>query len=163
MAIKHTKQSVKTQKQDIKRQISEIKKNARATIRQKIPQKIERALFSVSAVVANKGMEYTPLAYSLLQNSQYHLVEATANGFQAVVGYTQEYALPLHSPEPGGKMDGWKPMDPYEREWRTRNASEFVGNGSGGWNPNARQDWLNVAYKEVEVDVNRIMLGDLEL
>ncbi len=153
----------KVSNRDIKAQVRAIEKNAKRVIKDRIPHNIERALTAVGTTVMGRAFEYMPLAYANLQNSSYQIIEVTPNSYTLSLGNTVEYALPLHSPEPGGKMDGWKPMDPYEREWRTRSAKDFVGNGSGGMNVNAKQDWFNIGYKEKETEVNQIMLGDLQL
>lgn len=158
-----SKASIRSQTADIRKQVATIQRNAKEVLKGKIPRKIERTLTAITITVANKAQEYAPLAYGLLQNSQYRTVEVTPTTYKGNVGYTQEYALPLHSPEPGGKMDGWKPMDPYTREFKTRNASEYVGSGSGGWNPNATQDWLNITAREEEANIERIKIGELTL
>lgn len=155
--------SVKSQVNDIRKQVAAMQRATREIMRGKIPQKIERTLTAVTVAVANKGQEYTPLAYSLLQNSQFRTVEATPTAYIGSVGYTQEYALPLHSPKPGGKMDGWKPMDPYTRELKTKSANNYIGGGSGGWNPNATQDWLNIAAREEKATIDRIVIEGLQL
>lgn len=136
--------ATKSNIRDVKRQVSTIQRNAKKVIRGTIPRKVEQALTGVGVVVANKALEYTPLEYSLLQNSQYRIVEATEKGYQAKVGYTMNYAAALHN------RTDWKPRPPNMK-------------AGPAWNPNAKPRFLYLAAEEEQVTINRIMLGDLEL
>ncbi len=114
-----------------------------------LPKNVEAGLYTMYTTLAGTADFYVPIDTSTLIKSRSYRIRKDGNGWGLTYGYYTEYAEALHSPKPGGKMDGWKPVDPYEREWRTRSASEFSGNGTGGWNPNARQGWMNIAWEEV--------------
>ena len=105
---------------------------------------IERALTSVGVVVANKSLEYTPLEYGILQNSQYQTIQTTPTGASVSVGYTAKYAGALHD------RTDWKPRRPDQKS-------------GPAWNPNAKPKFLSSAAAEEQTTINRIMLGDLEL
>ena len=131
-------------KTDIKRQVAQIQRNAKEILTRRIPMQVERALTTVGTIVANKAQEYTPVEYGILQNSQYRVVEATANGYQVAVGYIADYAAPLHN------RTNWQPRPPDQK-------------AGPAWNPNATPKFLERAGLEEQTTVTRIMLGDLEL
>ncbi len=134
----------KVTNKSIKAQVRAIQQNAKRVINDKIPMNIERALNSVGVVVANKALEYTPLEYGILQNSQYQTLQVTPNGYSVSVGYTSKYAGALHD------RTDWKPRPPDQKS-------------GPAWNPNAKPKFLYSAAKEEQVTINQIMLGDLQL
>lgn len=127
-----------------------------------LPKDVERGLFTMYTILAGEADFYVPVDTSTLVKSRSYRTRQTGEKWHLTYGYYTDYALALHSPEPGGKMDGWKPMDPYEREWQTKNASEFTGNGSGGWNPSATQGWMNIAWNNVGDDAVRAFANMIE-
>ena len=131
-------------KNDIRKQVATIQRNAREVLRGRIPRAIERGLTGVTVVVANKAQEYTPIEYGLLQNSQYRIIEVTANGYQAKVGYTMAYSAPLHD------RTDWSPRPPDQK-------------AGPAWNPRAKPRFLYSAAQEEMTTITRIMLQDLEL
>ena len=128
----------------IRKQVAAIQNNAKRVIKDKIPLNIERALTAVGVVVANKAQEYTPIEYGLLQNSQYRLIEATPTSYRVKVGYTANYAAPLHD------RTDWSPRPPDQK-------------AGPAWNPRAKPRFLYSAAEEEMTTITRIMLGDLEL
>lgn len=134
----------KSQAASIKRQTQQVMRNYNRIAKQTIPAKIERALFAVGVSVANKSLEYTPLEYSMLQNSNYHIVEDKTNGWRAVVGFTQEYAAPLH------ERTDWNPRPPDQK-------------AGPAWNPNATPKFLTRAANEQKTEITQILTGDLRL
>lgn len=134
----------KVTNKSIKAQVRAIQQNAKRVIKDKIPHNIERALTSVGVVVANKALEYTPLEYGILQNSQYQTLQVAPNGYSVSVGYTANYAGALHD------RTDWNPRPPDQKQ-------------GPAWNPNAKPKFLYSAAEEVKVTINQIMLGDLQL
>lgn len=134
----------KVTNKSIKAQVRAIQQTAKSVIQDKIPSNIERALTSVGVVVANKSLEYTPLEYGILQNSQYQTLQSSTNGYSVSVGYTANYAGALHD------RTDWKPRPPDQK-------------AGPAWNPNAKPKFLYSAAEEEQTTINRIMLGDLEL
>lgn len=128
----------------IKRQTAAIQRNARQLMRGKIPRDIERALTTIGVVVANKALEYTPVEFSLLVNSQYQILSASPTSYSVRVGYTQDYAAPLH------ERTDWSPRQPDMKD-------------GPAWNPNAKTKFLTSAADEERPTITRIMLGDLRL
>jgi len=130
---------------DVKRQIAEINRRSAEVFTQTIPRKIERALTAAAIVVGNKAIEYTPTEYGLLANSQYREVRDNgAGGYFARIGYTADYALPLH------ERTDWSPRPPELKS-------------GPSWNSRAKPGYLSAAGEETKVTVRRIMLGDLKL
>jgi hypothetical protein len=134
----------KVTNKSIKAQVRAIQQNAKRVIKDKIPHNIERALTAVGVVVANKALEYTPLEYGILQNSQYQTLQVTPNGYSVSVGYTAKYAGALHD------RTDWNPRPPDQKK-------------GPAWNPNAKHHFLTDAADDVRVTINQIMLGDLQL
>jgi hypothetical protein len=134
----------KANARSIAQQTREIQKNAKALIHNVIPKDIERALTAIGVVVGNKSLEYTPIEFSTLINSQYRINEATQTKYTVRVGYTQEYAAPLH------ERTNWKPRPPELKD-------------GPAWNPNAKHHFLTDAAEEEKVTIRRIILGDLQL
>lgn len=128
----------------IRRQVKQIQDNAKKILTQDIPFQVERSLFAVGVAVSNKSLEYAPVEYSLLQNSNYHIVEATEKGYHVKVGYTSNYAAPLHD------RTDWSPRPPDQK-------------AGPAWNPRAKPRFLYSAAEEEMTTITRIMLGDLEL
>lgn len=129
---------------NIKRQVAAIQRNARQLMRSKMPRDIERALTTVGVVVANKALEYTPVEFSLLVNSQYQILSVSPNSYSVRVGYTQDYAAPLH------ERKDWSPRPPGVKD-------------GPAWNPSAKPKFLTSAAKEERPTITRIVLGDLRL
>ena len=121
-----------------------------------LPKNIESGLIGMYNELAGTADFYVPVDTSALIQSRSYRIRHNGEKWNMTYGYYTDYAAALHSPKEGGKMDGWKPMDPYEREWRNSNASNFVGNGTGGWNPNATQGWMNIAWDEAGDDAVRV-------
>jgi len=102
--------------------------------------KLERALSVVAYAIGGRADMYVPIDTSALLNSRQVNIIDTEGGYRAIIGYYQSYALPLHSPKPGGKMDGWKPRIPGT-----------PGKPRGGYNADAKQGWILAAVEELDV------------
>lgn len=130
---------------DIKRQIAAINRRSTEVFTRTIPRKIERALTASAIVVGNKSLEYVPVEYGLLANSQYREVRDNgAGGYFARIGYTADYAAALH------ERKDWSPR-PHEMKQ------------GPAWNPRAKPSYLTAAGEETKVTVRRIMLQDIKL
>lgn len=128
---------------------SDVSSRLRFILESELPKDIERGLFTMYTTLAGAADYYVPVDTATLVKSRTYRIRNEGGKWRMAYGYYTDYAEALHSPTRGGKMDGWKPVDPYEREWRSKSASEFVGGGTGGYNPNARQGWMNIAWNEV--------------
>ena len=115
-------------------------------VNKEIPQKIESGLYSVATSLGGYADFYVPVDTNALMNSREHRVAKVGANFVATVGYYQKYAAALHSPKPGGKMDGWKPRTPEMRA-EAKSAKNYTGRSIGGFNINAKQGWLNIAWE----------------
>lgn len=141
---------------------ADVAKRINKALTQDLPKDIEKGLFTMYTHLASHADEYVPIDTGALIKSRSHRIRKNGEKWRLTYGYYTDYAQALHSPKPGGKMDGWKPMDPYEREWRTKSASEFTGSGSGGWNPSATQGWMNIAWNEVGDEAKKLFANMIE-
>ena len=129
----------------IKRQIADINKRSAEVFTKTIPRKVERALTAAAIVVGNKALEYTPVEYGMLANSQFRDIRDNgAGGFTARIGCTANYAAALH------ERTNWSPRPPEMKD-------------GPAWNPRAKPGFLREAGQETYVTVRRIMLEDIRL
>jgi hypothetical protein len=108
--------------------------------RKQFERELKRRLTASAIVVQAKAMEYTPLEYGLLQNSQYR--EPVINN-SISIGYTAAYAVALH-----------------ESDWRPKPIEEKDG---PAWNPDAKPAFLLEALEEKRPEVMRILSGAIQL
>jgi hypothetical protein len=104
---------------------------------ERLPKQIEKALYTMGNEMGAASDHYVPVDSANLVNSRALRVTQTADGWRLTISYYGKQAGALHSPKTGSKMDGWKPKPPGS-----------PGKPTGGYNPNAKQDWLNVAWRE---------------
>lgn len=116
--------------------------------RAKLPIAMRKAVFALGA----RADQYVPIDTSALINSRFTRVQTFGSSVQGVVGYTQAYAAALHSPESGGRLDGWKPQPPGT-----------PGKPNGGFNPKAEQGWLDIGADEAMPVIDRIFIKELKL
>lgn len=134
-----------TSSADIQRQLAAINRRTAQVFTKTIPLKIERALTASAIVVGNKALEYTPVEYAVLANSQYReITNLPSGGFVARIGYTAGYAAALH------ERTDWSPRPPEMKQ-------------GPAWNPRAKPKFLSDAGEETMTTVRRIMLEDLKL
>ena len=124
----------------------DIAKKVNAKIDHIINDQLEGALTAVIYAIGGNADFYVPVDTNALMNSREHRVAKVGANFVATVGYYQKYAAALHSPKPGGKMDGWKPRTPEMRA-EAKSAKNYTGRSIGGFNINAKQGWLNIAWE----------------
>ena len=121
--------------------------------------------FIAATLIKNRAQEYVPLDTGALQNSVTVKRSDDAGSMvtTATIAYVQPYALPLHSPKPGGKMDGWQPQTPEDRAMRM-SAKNYPASGmSGGFNPSARQGWLFIGAEEAKEAVQAAFQDTMRL
>jgi hypothetical protein len=128
------------------RSVADVNNKIDNFVNKEIPQKIEAGLYSVATSLGGYADFYVPVDTNALMNSREHRVAKVGGNFVATVGYYQKYAAALHSPKPGGKMDGWKPRTPEMRA-ELKSAKNYTGRAIGGFNINAKQGWLNIAWE----------------
>jgi len=135
--------------------LAELKRNIDTVVRNTIPQNAERAMYVTLTLIENRSLEYVPLDTADLLNSRFKTIEQEGAVTVGRIGFMAKYALPLHSPKPGGKMDGWKPQTPEDRAMRMSAANYPTSGMSGGYNPNAQQNWLNIGLEEAWPEAQR--------
>ena len=135
--------------------INELKRNIATLTTVEVPKQAGAAMYSVLTLVENRSLEYVPLDTGALLNSRYKTIEMDGNYVIGRIGFAQAYALPLHSPKPGGKMDGWRPQTPEDRAQRMSAANYPSSGMSGGYNPSAQQNWLNIGLEEAWPEAQR--------
>ena len=116
-------------------------------------EKLEVALITVAYAVGGNADFYVPVDTNALMNSRATKTIPHKGGHRAVISYGVEkkadYAAALHGSDTYSPL--WKPVDPFEREWRQKSAKNFVGNGTGGWNPSARPGWIFMGVADTDV------------
>jgi hypothetical protein len=132
--------------------LAELKRNIDTVVRNTIPQNAERAMYTALTLIENRSLEYVPLDTANLLNSRFKTIEQVGVVTFGRIGFMAAYALPLHSPESGSKMDGWKPR-PVPSPFKP----------TVGYNPNATQDWLNIGLNEAWPEVQRAVKEEMTL
>ena len=117
--------------------INDVNKKIDRLVNVEMPKKIESELYKMGTNLGAESDYYVPTETTNLIGSRYQRVGMNGTKYQLVLGYDKRYAGPLHSPAPGGKMDGWKPRP-----------VPSPGKLKGSYNANAKQNWLNVAWAE---------------
>jgi hypothetical protein len=113
-------------------------------------EQLEESLTAVIYAIGGRADFYVPVDTNALMTSRATFVVKQNDGYTATLGYYQEYALALHGSATYTPL--WKPVDPFEREWRQESAKTFVGNGKGGWNPDATPRWIDRGVDETDID-----------
>lgn len=132
----------------VKKQAELVRKRIKTTVEETIPKNIEIALTKAVIIVGNKALEYTPLAFGMLVNSQFRRVSEVKGGWRMSIGYTTGYAAALH------ERTDWSPA-PLE-------------NASGkkvkpATNLNAKSKFLTDAAKETREKVQPVIKKELTL
>ncbi len=102
-----------------------------------IPKRVMGNLYDLATTFGNYTDFLVPIDSGTLMDSRNQTVTQTGDLFKATIGYYGKQAGILHSPKPGGKMDGWKPKP-----------VPSPGKKTGGFNADARQDWFNVTWAQ---------------
>ncbi len=109
--------------------------------RKQFERELKRRLTASAIVVQAKAMEYTPIEYGALQNSQYR---EAVKGNSITIGYTADYAAALH------ERDDWSPRPVDQKD-------------GPAWNPKAKPQFLTKALEEKRPEVMKILSGALQL
>lgn len=124
--------------------INELKRSIATLTNAEVPKQAGAAMYAVLTLVENRSLEYVPLDTGALLNSRFKEIRQEAGLTIGRIGFVQAYALPLHSPQPGSKMDNWQPKP-----------VPSPGKLTGGFNANARQNWLNIGLEEAWPEAQR--------
>ena len=130
----------------------DIAKKVNAKIDHIINVQLEGALTTVIYAIGGNADFYVPVDTNALMNSRETHVTPYKNGYRGTLSYggpKASYALYLHGSATYTPL--WKPVDPFEREWRQESYKTFVGNGKGGWNPNATPRWIDRGVAETDI------------
>lgn len=100
-----------------------------------------RATKAILYAIGARADQYVPIDTNALLSSRQQNIKQSGAEIIGNIGYYQNYAFYLHSPRPGSVIDNWKPRKP--------GAS---GKKTGGYNPSARQNWLNIGFEEIWPD-----------
>jgi len=109
--------------------------------RKQFERELKRRLTASAIVVQAKAMEYTPLEFGTLQNSQYR---EAVKGNSITIGYTANYAAALHE----------------RTDWQPRPVDQKDG---PAWNPDAKPQFLADALEEKRPEVMQILSGAIQL
>ncbi|AUR95665.1 neck protein [Vibrio phage 1.210.O._10N.222.52.C2] len=115
-------------------------------------KKAKAALTKAIIYGAGASKEIAPKEFGNLINSQFRKIEKTATGYRGIVGYAVSYAAALEDPKPGGKLDGWQPRPPEQKD----------GNA---WNPIASQGFLRLGFTGLESGpaIRKILVNGMRL
>lgn len=110
-----------------------------------LPKDVERGLFTMYTILAGEADFYVPVDTSTLVKSRSYRVRDNGNGWRMTYGYYTDYAAALH------ERTDWSPKPP-----------NTAGKKGGGYNPNAVNNWMNVAWNEVGDDAVRAFANMIE-
>ena len=91
----------------------------------------EAGLFAIYATLSATADYYVPVDTSDLVQSRTSRIRKQGSDWVMTYGYYSDYAAALH------ERTDWNPKPP-----------NTPGKKGGGYNPNARPDWLNLAWQE---------------
>ena len=97
-----------------------------------LPANIERGLFSMYTELAGTADFYVPVDTSALVQSRSYRIRPSGDGWQLTYGYYTDYAAALH------ERTDWQSKPPNTK-----------GKKGGGYNENAKPNWMNIAWNEV--------------
>jgi hypothetical protein len=100
-----------------------------------LPADIERGLFTMYTTLAGTADFYVPVDTSALVQSRSYRLRHNGSGWTLTYGYYTDYAAALH------ERHDWQPKPP-----------NTPGKEGGGYNPNAKPEWMNIAWNEVGDD-----------
>lgn len=122
----------------------------------RLPQFVEttqhraaRAAYAAITLGAAEAAAYTPQHTSNLINSQYKTIDTPGRRVIGRVGYTAEYALPVH--EASGKLKG-----------QPRPAENGRAQGNY-WDPRGEPEFLRRGMDEAAPQIDRIIKGTLRV
>lgn len=96
-----------------------------------LPKDVESGLFTMYTHLASHADFYVPVDTATLVKSRSYRVRNNGNGWRLTYGYYTDYAAALH------ERTDWQPKPPPKGK-----------DGGGGYNPNAKPNWMNIAWQE---------------
>jgi hypothetical protein len=117
---------------------TDVSKKIQRILTTELDANIEKGLFTIYTMLSGTADFYVPVDTSTLVQSRDYRIREESNRWQMTYGYYTKYAQYLHD------SNNWSPKQPGT-----------PGKPNGGYNPNARSDWLNVAWAEVGQDAIR--------
>lgn len=101
-----------------------------------LPKDMERGLYTMYTHLAGTADFYVPVDTSdLVQSRSYRIRANESGGYTMTYGYYTDYAAALH------ERTDWQPKPP-----------NTLGKKGGGYNPEAKPDWMNIAWSEAGHD-----------
>lgn len=94
----------------------------------------ERGITQALILGASEASVFTPIDTSTLLNSQYRRVERDGERIVGTVGYTAEYALPVHDPD-------------VKQSFRR---------------PSARKEFLRLGFERAEPNIRAVIRGSIK-
>lgn len=110
---------------------TDVAKKLNKTLTQDLPLDIEKGLFSMYTILSGTADYYVPVDTSALVQSRTSRIRKAGDNYRLTYGYYTEYAQYLH------ESRNWEPKPPGT-----------PGKPNGGYNPNAKPGWLNLAWNE---------------
>lgn len=110
-----------------------------------LPKDVERGLFTMYTHLAGMADFYVPIDTGSLVDSRSYRMRKNAEGWRMTYGYYSDYAAALH------ERTDWNPKPPPKGE-----------DGGGGYNPEARPNWMNIAWQEEGEQAVRLFANMIE-
>jgi hypothetical protein len=97
-----------------------------------LPKDVERGLSVMYSILGSQADFYVPIDTAALIKSRSKRFRKSGDKYKLTYGYYSDYAAALH------ERTDWSPRPP-----------NTAGKKGGGYNPNARPDWMTIAWNEV--------------
>lgn len=110
-----------------------------------LPKDVERGLFTMYTHLAGMADFYVPIDTGILVDSRSYRMRKNAEGWRMTYGYYSDYAAALH------ERTDWKPKPP-----------NTPGKKGGGYKPEARPNWMNIAWQEEGEQAVRLFANMIE-
>ena len=112
----------------------------------------ETVMTKIVVYAAGASKELAPIEFGNLINSQFRNVVKISTGYRGTVGYTVGYAAALENPKSGGRLDGWRPVAPENKQ----------GNA---WNPISGQGFLRLGFtgQESAPAIQKIIINGFKI
>lgn len=111
---------------------SAVSSRLRFILESELPKDIERGLFTMYTTLSGAADFYVPVDTSTLVKSRTYRIRQEGGKWRMTYGYYTDYAAALH------ERTDWQPKPPGT-----------PGKPNGGYNPNAKPGWMNIAWNEV--------------
>lgn len=124
---------------------ADVARKINKALTQDLPKDVERGLFTMYTHLASHADECTPIDTGALRQSKSYRIRDNGNGWRLTYGYYTDYAAALH------ERTDWKPKPPPKGE-----------DGGGGYNPEAKPNWMNIAWQEEGEQAVRLFANMIE-